>query len=121
MQDPLGQSERAYESRISTADRDRIAEYILDGWAEQVSVDHSYAAAWDNGMMLASRRTWWRIAAQIEDQMLRPTIPTRKGNHRPPREKPVVMTTGPGPGLVLGHHGPVFTLAGKSIQGLFGP
>lgn len=49
MQDPLGQAERAYESRISTADRDRIAEYILDGWADQVSVDHSYAAAWDKG------------------------------------------------------------------------
>lgn len=46
--------------------------------------------------MLASRRTWWRVAAQIEDQMLRPAIPTRKGNNRPPREKPVVMATGPG-------------------------
>ena len=28
VQDPLGQSERAYESRISTEDRDRISEYI---------------------------------------------------------------------------------------------
>jgi transposase InsO family protein len=96
VQDPVGQSERAYQSRISTADRERICEYILEGWADQVSVDHSYAAAWDAGVMLASRRTWWRIAAQIEDQMLRPTIPTRKGNNRPPREKPVVMATGPG-------------------------
>jgi len=59
-------------------------------------VDHSYAAAWDKGVMLASRRTWWRIAAQIEDQMLRPTIPTRSGNKRPPREKPVMVATGPG-------------------------
>ena len=46
--------------------------------------------------MLASRRTWWRVAAQIEDQMLRPAIPTRKGNNRAPREKPVVIATGPG-------------------------
>lgn len=96
MQDPLGQSERAYQSRISTNDRDRIAEYILDGWADQVSVDHSYAAAWDKGVILASRRTWWRVAAQIEDQMLRPAIPTRSGNKRPPREKPVIKATGPG-------------------------
>lgn len=96
MQGPLGQSERAYESRIGTADRDRIAEYILEGWAEQVSVDHSYAAAWDKGVMLASRRTWWRVAAEIEDQMLRPAIPTRSGNKRPPREKPVIKATGPG-------------------------
>jgi hypothetical protein len=96
VRDPLGQSERAYQSRISTRDRDRISEYIMEGWADQVSVDHSFAAAWDAGVMLASRRTWWRIAAQIEDQMLRPTIPTRTGNKRLPREKPVVMATGPG-------------------------
>jgi len=35
-------------------------------------VDHSFATAWDGGVMLAARRTWWRIAAQLEDQMLRP-------------------------------------------------
>ena len=96
VQDPLGQSKRSYESRISPNDRDRIAEYIMGGWAEQVSVDHSFATAWDAGVMLASRRTWWRIAAQIEDQMLRPAIPTRSGNKRLPREKPVLMATGPG-------------------------
>ncbi|QSZ53889.1 integrase core domain-containing protein [Paenarthrobacter sp. AT5] len=116
MQDPLGQSERAYESRIGTADRDRIAEYILEGWAEQVSVDHSYAAAWDKGVMLASRRTWWRVAAQIEDQMLRPAIPTRSGNKRPPREKPVIRDTGPGQvwsGDITDLHSP---LRGKSFK-----
>lgn len=96
VQDPLGQSDRAYVSRISSRDRDRIAEYILAGWAEQDSVDHSFATAWDAGVMLASRRTWWRIAAQIEDQMLRPAVPTRNGNKRAPREKPVVKATGPG-------------------------
>jgi septal ring factor EnvC (AmiA/AmiB activator) len=31
VQDPIGQSERAYQSRISTQDRDRISEYILAG------------------------------------------------------------------------------------------
>jgi transposase InsO family protein len=96
VQDPIAQSERAYESRISSQDRDRIAEYILDGWSEQVSVDHAFATAWDNGVMLASRRTWWRIAAQIEDQMLRPAVPTKNGDKRGRHEKPVLKATGPG-------------------------
>ncbi|WP_449372360.1 transposase [Arthrobacter psychrolactophilus] len=65
------------------------------GWAEQVSVSHSFASAWDAGVMLASRRTWWRIAAEIEDQMLRPTIPTQRENKQGRREKPVVKATGP--------------------------
>ena len=96
VQDPLHQGQRAYECRISPEDRDRISEYIMLGWADQVSVDHSFAVAWDAGVMLASQRTWWRIAAEIEDQMLRPTIPTKRGNKQGRREKPVVKATGPG-------------------------
>ena len=96
VQDPLPQAERAYESRISPQDRGRIEEYILGGWADQVSVDHSFATAWDDGVMLACRRTWWRIAAQVQDQMLRPTVPTKSENKRPPRDKPVLQATGPG-------------------------
>lgn len=65
------------------------------GWAENVSVDHSFASAWDAGIMLASRRTWWRIAAEIEDQMLRPTIPTKRQNKQEPRPKPVLKATRP--------------------------
>ncbi|HEV7948669.1 MAG TPA: DDE-type integrase/transposase/recombinase [Glaciihabitans sp.] len=45
--------------------------------------------------MLASRRSWWRLAAQIEDQMLRPTTPTRT-ERRAPRDKPVLKATAPG-------------------------
>ncbi len=93
--DPIPQADRAYESRISEADQERISELILAGWAQQHSVDHSFATAWDAGVMLGSRRTWWRIAARIEDQMLRPKIPTRKGR-RTPRNKPVLKATGPG-------------------------
>lgn len=93
--DPIPQTERAYESRISTADEERISSLILAGWAQQNSVDHSFATAWDDGVMLASRRSWWRIAARIEDQMLRPTVPTRK-ERRQPRNKPVLKATGPG-------------------------
>nr|WP_233912286.1 DDE-type integrase/transposase/recombinase [Arthrobacter polaris]UIK88101.1 DDE-type integrase/transposase/recombinase [Arthrobacter polaris] len=93
--DPLHQAERAYECRISPEDRDRIVEYIMLGWAQQVSVDHSFATAWDAGVMLASRRTWWRIAAEIEDQLLRPRFPTKRENKRVPAGKPVVKATGP--------------------------
>ena len=48
-------------------------------------------------MMLASRRSWWRIAQGIEDQSGRPVAPTRGGNSsRTPREAPVLEATGPG-------------------------
>ena len=30
--------------------------------------------------MVASRRSWWRIAAGIADQSLRPIAPTRRGS-----------------------------------------
>ena len=93
--DPVPQCERAYRARLSTADRERITELILAAWAKEDSVDQAFAEAWDDGVMLASRRTWWRIAAQIEDQMLRPKVPTRTGR-RTPRNKPVLKATGPG-------------------------
>ncbi len=95
VENPLPQAERAYESRISEADRERVSELIMAGWAQQNSVDHSFATAWDAGVMLASRRTWWRVAAQIEDQMLRPRVPSRS-EKRYPRNKPVLRATAPG-------------------------
>lgn len=94
--DPVPQAERAYACRISPADRERITEYILAGWAREVSVDHAFAEAWDQGVMLASRRTWWRIAAEVEDQLLRPRVPTRSQTRRRSPDKPVLTATGPG-------------------------
>jgi transposase InsO family protein len=93
--DPVVQSERAYESRISERDREQIREQILSGWARQESVSNAWASAWDEGIMLGSLRTWWRIAAQIEDQLLRPRVPTKK-QVRGGRAKPVLKATGPG-------------------------
>ena len=66
----------------------------MAGWEQGVSVDHSFAAAWDDAVMLASRRTWWRIAKRIEDQTGRPVAPTRRGS-KTPREVPVLKATGP--------------------------
>jgi putative transposase len=91
--DPVPQKDRAYRSRISEADRAVIAEKIMAGWQAGTSVDHSFAASWDDGVMLASRRSWWRIAAAI-DQSARPICPTRAMN-KMPRPTPVLKATGP--------------------------
>jgi putative transposase len=95
--EPVGQKDRAYRSRISGADRAAVAARITSGWQGGVSVDHAFAAAWDDGVMLASRRSWWRIASGIQDQSVRPVAPTRRGSvGRVPREAPVLEATGPG-------------------------
>lgn len=74
-----------------------VADMITAGWADGHAVDHSFASAWDDGVILASRRSWWRIAAQIEDQSVRPVAPTRRSNNnRTPRVAPVLEATGPG-------------------------
>jgi putative transposase len=93
--EPVVHKDRAYRSRISVADRVLIAARITAGWAAGNSVDHAFASAWDAGLMLASRRSWWRIAAGIADQSLRPVAPTRRGS-KTPREIPVHVATGPG-------------------------
>lgn len=93
--DPVPQKARAYRSRISETDRARVAQLVTAGWAKGVSVDHSFATAWDDGVMLASRRSWWRIAAGIPDQSVRPLVPTRR-NGTVRREAPVLEATGPG-------------------------
>ena len=71
-----------------------IEEKITAGWEQGVSVDYSFATAWDDSVMLASRRTWWRIARRIEDQTARPVSATRRGS-KTPREAPVLKATGP--------------------------
>ena len=96
MPEPMPQRDRAYPSRISETDRAEIERRVTAGWADGVSVDHSFAGAWDEGVMLGSRRSWWRIAARVEDQSARPVAPTRRGGGRPPREAPVLEATGPG-------------------------
>ena len=95
VEQPIPQKDREYPSRIGTADRDRIEELIRASWKAQMSVDHAFATAWDNGIMLGSRRSWWRIAAGIEDQSARPVIPTKAGTDTGPRAAPVLQATGP--------------------------
>jgi putative transposase len=45
--------------------------------------------------MLASRRSWWRVAADMPDQSARPVAPTRR-QAKTPRAAPVLEATGPG-------------------------
>jgi putative transposase len=87
--------DRAYPSRISSADQAVIAAKITAGWQAGQSVDHSFACCWDDGMMLASRRSWWRIAATIPDQSSRPVTPRRSAQPTP-RVAPVLKATEPG-------------------------
>jgi putative transposase len=92
--DPLPHRDRAYRSRIREADRAVIRDEILAGWLAGMSVDQSFASMWDAGVVLASRRSWWRIAAAIDDQSTRPVTPTRSTG-RAPRVAPVLKATGP--------------------------
>jgi putative transposase len=92
--DPLPQKNRAYPSRICDADRAVIRDRIIAGWQTGTSVDHAFASSWDQGVLLASRRSWWRIAAAITDQSARPVAPTRSTSTTP-RSAPVLKATGP--------------------------
>ena len=56
-------------------------------------MDHSFATAWDEGVMLASRRSWWRIAARSRISA-RPVADPQEGPAR--RAAPVLKATGPG-------------------------
>jgi putative transposase len=92
--DPVHQADRAYESRIDLADRVVIAALIELAWAAGNSVDYAFATAWDAGIMIASKRSWWRIAGDL-DQARRPAAPTRGTGTSKKRATPVVVATGP--------------------------
>lgn len=93
--DPVLHKDRHYPNRIGDEDAARIRTLICDGWGLGHSVDHSFSVAWDAGVMIASRRSWWRIAKSISDQSQRPLVATRKGTKQP-RQAPVLIATGPG-------------------------
>jgi putative transposase len=92
--DPTPHRDRAYPTRIGALDRAAIEADIIAGWVAGLSVDQSFATRWDAGVLLASRRSWWRIAAAIVDQSARPSAPTRAKNTAP-RAAPVLKATGP--------------------------
>lgn len=95
MDSPVAQTDRAYESRIDVEDRATIAALIRSAWADGNSVDHAFATAWDRGIMIASKRSWWRIAADL-DQDDRPVAPTKGTGTSRKRAAPVVVAKTPG-------------------------
>lgn len=87
----MAHQDRAYPNRIDAEVRVRIRGLTQDG-GRGLLVDHSFAVAWDAGVLLASRRSWWRIAHQITDQSQRPVVATKKDT-RQPRQVPVLVVT----------------------------
>jgi hypothetical protein len=55
---PIPQNKRAYLLRISSADRTVIEGKTTAGWKAGLAVDNSFATTWDDGIMLAGRRSW---------------------------------------------------------------
>lgn len=102
--DPTRHAQRAYRSRIEGKVRARIGELITAGWRNGHSADHAFAEAWDEGLMLASNRSWWRIAAALVDQSERPLAPTRQSRQSRSADRsadrsaaaPVLTATAPG-------------------------
>lgn len=55
-------------------------------------MDEAFATAWDSGAMLGSRRSWWRIAAEM-DQADRPARQTKRAGKNQRRSAPRVVAT----------------------------
>jgi transposase InsO family protein len=93
--DPMNQRDRAYPNRLSTGEVEAIGARVCAAWDAQHSVDHAFAQAADDGVFLASRRTWWRIAA-VTEHPGRPRVPTRSQVRGGAHPKPVLVADGPG-------------------------
>lgn len=94
VQVPMPHAERDQPQALTGAERALVAERVLAAWQGGESVDQAYATAWDQGVYVGSQRTWWRIAAEM-DQAQRPAGPgTRTGGKRD-RPAPQLLATGP--------------------------
>ncbi|WP_277871238.1 IS3 family transposase [Agromyces atrinae] len=67
---------------------------IKKAWAQGDSVNEAYATAWDEGVMLASVRSWWRIAARM-DNAVRPARAQRATRTAGTSRRPCVQASGP--------------------------
>jgi putative transposase len=85
--------QRAYPNQLTDQESDWIAEAITAGRRQGWSVGQCFVRAWDQGVMLGSRRTWHRIAARMAAGQC-PGLERRAV--RPARAKPVVGADGPG-------------------------
>lgn len=90
---PVPQAQRVQPNALTDTERHTAEERILAAWETGNSVDHAFAAAWDEQVVVGTRRTWWRIALRL-DQALRPVKPTRSRTSGK-RERPELLATGP--------------------------
>ena len=89
MVDPIHQRDREYPNQLTAAERDRIESAIRAGRENGWSVEHTFHHHLDRGIMLASSRTWHRIAADL-------AVAPRVTRSRRDRVMPVVTATAPG-------------------------
>lgn len=96
----MPQARRAYPNRVSSSQTEEVIERIRAGWDQDKSVGQSFFTAWDGGQMLCSKRSWYRIAARLEDTRpgrgVRPRPGPGRRAARPARPKPVLEADGPG-------------------------
>lgn len=90
--DPIPQNQRRDPRALTAGELARIEELIEEQWAGGNSVMEAFAKAWNEGEYVASPRSWYRVAARL-NQQLRPACPARK--KRCKREAPVVKASGP--------------------------
>ncbi|VXA97466.1 DDE-type integrase/transposase/recombinase [Citricoccus sp. K5] len=92
---PVPHADRGQPQSLTDAERALVAGRILAAWQAGESVDQAYATAWDEGVYAGSQRTWWRIAATL-DQGQRPGGPgTRCAAGDRDRPAPQLLATGP--------------------------
>lgn len=93
---PVPQRDRDQPQALTAAERAVVAERIMAAWRAGESVDQAYATAWDDGLYVCSQRSWWRIAAEM-DQAERPAGPGTTTANATDRNRPapVLLATGP--------------------------
>lgn len=93
MSEPIPQASRQYPNQLSNRERELIRERIQHGWDRNHSVDESFHEGLEQGWMLGSRSTWWRIAARMEQEQ-RPTVLTKPQSKKRTRTMPVLVAHG---------------------------
>lgn len=91
---PVPHRDRDQPQALTGAERAWVTERIQAAWEAGESVDQAYATAWDEGLYMGSQRTWWRIAAGM-DQTGRPTGPGSRTGPAKDRPTPQLLATGP--------------------------
>lgn len=73
---PVAQSDRAYRSRLSSAEQEKILALLTEGFEAGQSVYECWMQALDGGDPIASQASWYRLARTLEAQ--RPVRPRKR-------------------------------------------